>query len=489
MIPSDGARVRLIHLVWLLFALIALQALFSVPKLSQDLLFGETSLASVLLALAATAGGALVIGRYSGWLADRSRREVERLMHVSTARWIFLCIVTGVALRALWAFLFPVPLKSDEATYFALASNLTVNGVYQIPNGGYAYWPPGYPFLLSVLFQLFGIQSWVPTLANLLLYAGTILVVHRLALRVSDRRVAQLAVLLLVFWPTYVTSAGLALKETLVTLLLALLLLLYLGATKAGASTRKKSFLLLVSAGVTLGYASLTQPSLMLFPSVLLLYEWLHGEKFLRSFFRPAIVGLAMVLVVLPWTLRNHRVLHAWVPISTNGGDVFYRANNPLATGGYMPHGAVSLEHLDELQRNERGFQLGKQWIRANPQKFFVLALRKQTLFLGDDSLGVYETLKRGLGIGDIRYSMLKGLCNAYWWGLWVLILATLRHHWKTALLNRPEICALMLSFVYLYFLHSVFESNAKYHAPLIAIVAVLASLLVYKGDSCVREG
>jgi len=52
-------------------------------------------------------------------------------------------------------------------------------------------------------------------------------------------------------------------------------------------------------------------------------------EEFLKNFL---IASLFMAATIAPWTYRNWRVLHAWVPISTNGGDVFYRANNPLAT-------------------------------------------------------------------------------------------------------------------------------------------------------------
>ena len=35
-----------------------------------------------------------------------------------------------------------------------------------------------------------------------------------------------------------------------------------------------------------------------------------------------------MAVVIAPWSIRNHSVLKEFVVISTNGGDVFYRANN-----------------------------------------------------------------------------------------------------------------------------------------------------------------
>ena len=40
---------------------------------------------------------------------------------------------------------------------------------------------------------------------------------------------------------------------------------------------------------------------------------------------------MAMLLAILPWTMRNKLVLHHFVLVSTNGGSIFYRANNPKA--------------------------------------------------------------------------------------------------------------------------------------------------------------
>src|SRR5262249_8317790 len=156
-----------------------------------------------------------------------------------------------------------------------------------------------------------------------------------------------------------------------------------------------------------------------------------RGRAFLRGFGLVLPVAVAMAVVVFPWTLRNHRVFAAWVTVSTNGGDVFYRANNPLATGGYTQRGEQSLESYDELTRNGVGFRLGKRWIAEHPAKFIALAFRKQILFLGDDAQGAYETLKRGLNIGGLSYAAWKGISNLYWLLVWLLVCLTCITYWS----------------------------------------------------------
>jgi hypothetical protein len=189
-----------------------------------------------------------------------------------------------------------------------------------------------------------------------------------------------------------------------------------------------------------------------------------------------------MLVVVLPWSARNYRALHTFVLVSTNGGDVFYRANNPRATGGWIKDGERSLRGYDELTRNRLGYQWGKEWIREHPDRFLLLALRKQVLFLGDDAVGIYETLKRGLGIGGGLYALTKLGTNLYWWGIWALALAAFLVHAPTSWHRRPEVVLFLLTILYFWAIDSVFESGARHHLPLVGLLAILAASLAEGG-------
>jgi 4-amino-4-deoxy-L-arabinose transferase-like glycosyltransferase len=395
------------------------------------------------------------------------------LTRMPASQWLTLCFVAGTVLRVWWRWEYPAPQQSDQATYFTLARNLIAEHQYGFADGGLAYWPPGYPFFLSVWFFIFGFGTWVPLVANLCLFGGTLVVVARLANRIGGERTARLATLLVVPWPTMVMITGFSGKELLVVFLLCAALLMYSSALDA--ATVPKELLFVVLAGLLLGAMNLTQPSFLLFPLVLIVFDYLHGHEIGRTVVRATLLVSMLFLVILPWTFRNHRALGAWVPISTNGGDVFYRANNPVATGGYTPRGEQNLADLDEVSRGKAGFRLGTEWIRTHPGRFLLLGVRKQILFLGDDAQGAYESLKRGLRIGGLRYAAWKAASNLFWWTIWAALLLVAASHLQRPLSANPLLVALVLSIFYLLAIHSVFESGGKYHVPLLGVLAVVA--------------
>jgi 4-amino-4-deoxy-L-arabinose transferase-like glycosyltransferase len=469
------------QIIWILFSVVALEAIFSIPLLSWELAVGNAHVAAVLIILAATCLLCWTIWRWREQCSKFLCSIASCVEFISARRWLIGCFLLGAALRLLWAWRYPTSQHSDHATYFELARLLLSNHHFGVAGGGLAYWPPGYPFFLAIWFFVFGVHPWVPLLANIALFGGTLVVVERLTTRIAGATAGKLSSALLVTWPTLVMTALLASKEMLVLYLLCLALLTF--ANAQDCKSRAGTIAMVIVTGLILGCGSLTQPSIQLFPSVLLVYVWLRKQSLFSGMGQVLLVTLALSAVILPWSIRNHQVLGVWVPISTNGGDVFYRANNPLATGGYTPQGEQNLEGLDEVTRGKVGFRLGKEWILAHPARFLTLSVRKQILFLGDDAQGAYETLKRGLGIGGLTYFAWKGISNSYWLGLWLLIWIGVATHWRGRLSQDSLLAALMLSVLYLYAIHSVFESGAKYHQPVMGFVAVLAGLAFVRPD------
>lgn len=459
--------------VWIVFAAVAIEAVLSVPLLSWDLTFGNQASRGRWIATALALLLCGVIWHWRQAFTESLQHCTPRVQSVSSPVWIVLCFFVGAILRLLWVWWYPAPQHSDQATYFGLAKSLVENHSYTIPKVGLAYWPPGYPFFLASWFLILGVRPWIPVLANLVLFGGTLVLAFTTAARIGGTIAGKFACLLLVGWPAMVMTAGIASKEMLVLFLICLALLVYISSPQARG---KAALFRPLLTGVVLGAASLTQPSVQLFPCVLVAYEWLAGRNLLQAARRILVVIVAMAAVILPWTLRNRRVLHAWVPISTNGGDVFYRANNPLATGGFTLNGEQDLYALDEVSRNKIGFRLGVRWIRANPAKFLALGIRKQILFLGDDGQGAFETLRRGLGLGGNQYLAWKGISNLYWWMVWISIVLVLCARWQSFLSQDALFLTLLIAVLYLYGIHSVFESGAKYHEPLMGFLAVIAA-------------
>lgn len=474
-VVPDGWTAAAGRLLQAVFLIVVLQTLFSAPRLAWDLAFpGREGLGAALSAAIALAAAALLwAGRNR--VAFQLGAAGERLAGVPGRRWLAMAIALGIALRLAWALLFPAQPTSDGLAYYDLAARLAQGLTYQAPGGEHANWPPGYPFLLLIHFKLLGIGLPAVVVSNLLLFVGTLLAVYALARRFGEGT-ARLATLFLAVWPNLVMLGGIAGKEGVIVFLLPVILLLYLRAGERERRSPWRARGMTLTVGLVLGYATLTQPALQLLVAVFLAYEVLRRSPVLEAGVRLALILCGMALVILPWTLRNQRVLGEPVLISTNGGSVFYRANNPLATGGFIRDGERSLRGYDELTQDRLGYRWGKEWIRENPGDFLRLALKKQILFLGDDSMGAYDTLKRGRGEGGALYAAAKLLSNAWWWGIWALTLAVLLAQGKTLWHRRADVVLILLTVLYFWAIDSVFESGSRHHLPLLGLLAVLAA-------------
>ena len=232
---------------------------------------------------------------------------------------------------------------------------------------------------------------------------------------------------------------------------------------------------LLAGAGIFVGFATLTQPSCMLFPFVILIIELIRRTSLLAGLGRTMAFGLAMLIVILPWTYRNEHVVGRFILITANGGSVFYRANNPLANASYSPEGEIHLP--DNVYEADRvGYAEGKKWIAHHPAAFAALVVRKQIVYLGDDGIGIYETLKRGLRPSEGLYAGAKALCSAYWLALWlILLMASGKLFAKNPWWIWYGLC--FLPVVFQWAIDSVFESGSRHHISDVAFFAVLVGI------------
>ncbi|QPF73700.1 hypothetical protein G8A07_12725 [Roseateles sp. DAIF2] len=377
-----------------------------------------------------------------------------------------VALLAGAALRLAWAVVFPSVPASDGSTYLELARALAAGQPY-LTDGTWAYWPVGYPLWLSAWIRLVG-EGPAVLLSQVSLFVLAICGIHRLARHLRGETAARVAVWAFALWPNLWAQTSVPEKEALVLALLPWLLLLLLDLRHVGRA---------LLAGLALGLCILVQPGLQfLLPGLLLL---LCLRLPLRRVWIPALLLLlGSALVVLPWTLRNLQVLGAPVLVSTNGGGNLYRANNPLANGGYTPRGEVDLSGLSELESDRQGKALALAWIRSHPGEFAALALEKQLRFMGDDSASIYASLRIGGGTQDLRvYMAAKLLANLWWLAVWLLLALAVRAGRRDQ--GAHEERWLIWGWLYLFALHSIFESASKYHLPMIWVPCVLLGCLL----------
>lgn len=375
--------------------------------------------------------------------------------------WLLAAIAAGLVLRLVWILAFNAAPTSDGLTYFELAKKLAAGQPYAT-GGTFAYWPPGYAFFLSAFILALGANVAVPV-TQLLLFGIASVGLYRLTEKLSSRKAALIAVSLFCVWPNLIAHSATPEKETLVATLL-------IWAVLAATDGRRASTFL---SGLLLGAVTLVQPStLLLIPAMAALLLIRRGG---RAMLPIALLLLGAALVIAPWTMRNYQVLGGFKLVSTNGGGNFYRANNPLATGGYTPVGAIDLSQMSELDSDRVGKELGIRWIKEHPLPFLGLLVEKELRFMGDDAGGVYATFQgEKENRRQVLYFGLKMASNLWWLAMWAAIAALV-----IAGARLGQAAFLAWGWIYLFALHSVFESAGKYHVPILWIPCVMLGVLL----------
>jgi 4-amino-4-deoxy-L-arabinose transferase-like glycosyltransferase len=238
-------------------------------------------------------------------------------------------LVAAVALAVRLAFLLRVPqpgagqlaaYAADSVHYVAMAERLLAGHGYSFwGQGPDAYVSPGYPLFVALFFRLAPQHALVALRdAQAVLGAATCGVLAAWA--------GPLAGLLAAFYPPFVWATGSVLTEVLFTFLFVAYLVLH--ARLPEARGRGPA----LAAGVLLGLAVLTRPTVAPVPFVVAAVEWLVRRR--RGIGRFGSLLAAAGITNLPWWLRNLLVLHK---------PIFFAAqsSNPLL-GGLAPDGGVA---------------------------------------------------------------------------------------------------------------------------------------------------
>jgi 4-amino-4-deoxy-L-arabinose transferase-like glycosyltransferase len=177
---------------------------------------------------------------------------------------------------------------------------------------------PGYPLLLAAAFKIAGCRIEAARLLNLLLTVGIAVMLMALARRMTgDARVPVTAALLFLVHPGTLIAEGRGGVEILFIFVgFGFMLALHRAVEKGG-------FWRYLFAGLAFGVVVQVRSTPIAFPVLLLLYGLFTAtgvRERLTGAFRVAILIAGMGLVMVPWVVRNYRLVHEFVPVATLGG-------------------------------------------------------------------------------------------------------------------------------------------------------------------------
>jgi 4-amino-4-deoxy-L-arabinose transferase-like glycosyltransferase len=414
-------------------------------------------------------------------LAARILENEQRLL-------LFL-VLLALAIRICALYIFQAySIKSDwsfgyEAGQIAksLALGQGFNAPFLNTQGPTAWLMPGYPWLLSVVFRLFGIFSPASAIVvlglNIIFSSLTVFPLYRLATNCFGRMVAFLAAVAFVFYPPSIWHAINSIWDTTLITFLAVCLLAML-SRYSGDFSRSDA----VKFGLLMGLAALVNAVILIFYPFAVL--WLIGRNRAAIVTRPKLsffflLSTIVFLFLLPWVFRNYYIFDRPLLRSNFGVELWLGNNEQIyenlvqgSGGSYLSlHPSNNkgefekFSKLGEIAYADGKFSKARDYVFGNLDKFFYLSGNKFIQYwIG--SLGIVWEWSGNLAI-TFSVTKLKMACHLLPFPFFLLGLII-------SIKNREN--ALLIA--YLFFIPLVYyvtQVSERYRYPVEPIMLVFA--------------
>ena len=243
-----------------------------------------------------------------------------------------------------------------------------------------AYRAPGTSVFWASLYWSLGHRYSAVRIAQCLMHMMTIPLIYAIGQRCFDNSVALLAAAIYSVWPAALVYCNELGSEPLYTFVFCWFVLSSLKFAEIPTWPRA------ILAGVLLGLALLTRGNAVLMVPLLVpwsVWQFRRAPRLIARSLTISLVGLAMLA---PWTLRNYRILHSFVPFETGGGDVLLGSYNRIVATdpryyGYWVYPTSELPEYreqitasnNEVVRDQVEIRLAMQWARDHPEKWWYL--------------------------------------------------------------------------------------------------------------------
>lgn len=312
-----------------------------------------------------------------------------------TSIFLFFCIV---AIQLAYASVYRIVPAVDARAYDRIAQNIVAHGLYaegdvSLPDFSIAddlaisRVGPGYEYFLAGVYAIFGRHIWMVWILQALLYAGTIVILGSLSLKLmpewgspAKKKVFLGALVFAGFFIDAIQLNAMLMTESLALFLLALVgWFLYAHTFTLERVTWRSGAAL----GALLGLAILTRTNYvaLLVPLVALLFYY-------RSRFPWGYVAAFFALCIavqVPWIVRNYYVYDAFVFHTTAGGNNFIVGNYPANRGvfetSFPEYQKLVAEHPSPVDLEQASKKAYGQFLSDHPGKAFAVLIEKSFLF------------------------------------------------------------------------------------------------------------
>jgi hypothetical protein len=350
-----------------------------------------------------------------------------------------------------------------------------------------SYYPVGYPALLAGTFWLAdhtplpGGDADVVAVLHAVLGTATVFFTYLIGRSIGGRRLGLVAAALVAVWPNLVLyTPTFALEPAFLAASTAALAVAASHDWSAGPPSLRRS----AAFGLVLGISVVIRPFSLPF-----LLAFAVAIAATRAGWRTVarctgVAAAVVVLLLVPWTVRNAMALDAFVPVSTNLGDTACMARSPDSNGSFAfsAHEWCADPDLPEVERNRANLRLAFRFVREHPVIEARLIGQRFRLMMSHDHSGLEENeavRDRDRFLGGARRAATT-VADA--WFAVVMVAAAvglvlLAHGWR----RFPARAVVVVSALALVVIPSLLWGNPRFHVPLAPLAAVLGATLVVR--------
>jgi len=308
---------------------------------------------------------------------------------------------------------------------------------------------------------------WV---ARRLFPRSTLLPSSEEATRKNYERAAQISAWIVAGYPMLlVYPLGLGTENPFFVLLLTSFLFLL-------QSKNQPTIINTVLSGFFLGLTALTRSVILPFAGLAILWAWCVLKRTRAAL----LMTLAFTLTISPWLIRNSLLHHKLTGIETSLGYNLYLGYHPQGNGSFVFGPSLDLlTILDDAERDRIGIQKAVEFIKAQPERLFPLAINRLGFFFGLEK----RVLMYFYGNNLIGFIPLLSLLTISAILLLPFVFISISAAFGLAYLRwKPEhilLCLLLIGYI---LPHVLILSEDRFHLALIPYIGILAAQVWVNG-------
>jgi 4-amino-4-deoxy-L-arabinose transferase-like glycosyltransferase len=243
--------------------------------------------------------------------------------------WVIGLILFTIAVRALSVALFHSSLLNREWGFFTLVQHWFQGYGYSYATElgcASAYRSPGYLFFLTALYSVFRPENTLAqAIVQNIFIVGIIWLVYAVGKRLVGKRAALVGAFLMAVYP-YTFYHYTQYYHTFLSSFFLLLMAWFV--LRLAESKRKRDA---IGTGLSIGALAYVQGTILVAaPLIVLWLFWKWKFDWKRTLVSAILMAVFSAGLIAPWTYRNWKELHTFVPLTTDLGHALFKSNNEV---------------------------------------------------------------------------------------------------------------------------------------------------------------